>query len=90
MCIQKKSEFGLENYALNAMIVYSTTQNDKIHSEEVLSKQHALCSEFKCNGIINRPALARDRLEWRKTVLETEVHNGKQHRRREQVNYVSN
>jgi len=37
----------------------------------------AACSEFKYNGIINRLALARDRLEWRKTVLETKVHNGK-------------
>ena len=50
---------------------------DKIHSEEVLRKQHALCSEFKCNAIIHRQALARDRLEWRNTVLETKVHNGK-------------
>jgi hypothetical protein len=51
--------------------------NDKIHSEKVLRKQNAHCSEFKCNGITNRQALARDRLEWRKTVLETKIHSGK-------------
>jgi len=51
--------------------------NDKIHSEKVLRKQNTHCSEFKCNGITNRQALARDRMEWRKTVLETKVHNGK-------------